>query len=1435
MSAQNLTLIESNRQDGLDLNEKDPAIWTTSTPETTIIHPGDSVMIHSAYLNQIGGGVEDALIFDGVKAPNNNDLAVVDNEVTMDLSFYRSADATNYAFMPAPFNSLNDALIQPFGYCDNYPEFNADSYYDAGTALWVNQNYAGLAFAPKSNYLWESIVYDDLKAQKTPSNFTGLGMGRWQHDGKRYTNFDLGGLRTGNLQNDLAPWRTAATQTHNQGTEDAAAFAITNLDVDNSFGQNLVGSQYRYLLGRGCVATALTGLTGRILDSVKTFTNNVNIPKGVMNASDVATLVTSQVNGKTTINPVAYTGLTPTSDPIGMNYSSATQHEFPALTEPRPIIDTNRPNGYTDYITSLAPDADAQESAKYRTWQYNYWRANRGGGKCFGEGSQIRTTMESIDAPAAVLPAVKAAHRVAYHEQNKAGMTSIVYNENTAEEKDVIPKESLFVKHPELLVAAQKATFNNEQYLTDGVYNPAGLPFMFINGPNLNGQTADGNFDPSLVGPFPPRPLYKASTIIAPEPNNPNGNTSHEPYYIVTNVKWGINNLKVMADWLDEQHPKKMDVMPNIPTQFVAPNGDVTYHYDILTNPDASPNHLSARSYQDNGHRFIHTQNWFDAVTGAQNNATNTSGQLINLIPWSQNALGSGVNIDDDQAFAYRFGADTAVGTAQNDVVANQQGLNLHCSTEPPTNAVRAIDDAPPTQNTMNQGFRAYSGYSVPQYIEYTASNDIRPSNPVTLAAMAVVEGDANLPQTNANTTDCWGGSMYKYKISAPWDTNQNGEYIAFRVDKQTPLLNGMVELGGGTLGPTGTGQSDWSPSAKKFGAGTAQTDIPMPQLFGAETGDEGEYGNINANRCVSYIGWSPTFSSLGNETMTLTTGLSNEVSHPNIRCIWSREADVTIRGVVLPNVTKTATNSISDNIATPWNTDNLLVKTTRVGADPILSFTNDGRFAWEHLHTPQKIGNFWSTGDPAPSNWGELLTTSADEKLNDKTWGLYSGGQPGVADLITANFGWGNVGAQTAYTAGDGRSSTLGWHGEGSYVTDNIGAAAAIKPGFFSLSSYSYPHYSGRDSNGHTTDDIEAWNTGALTIEPAASRIANIGKECWKSFHTNVEDNAGENFDMTIVNSSQTKPGAIIESKGGIFIENWANGIVEQNWDYCLWGKLGYTYAETHKTLSTLLSGSRNAVADNKVGIYTEDLNSIEPITTGADLSQLSVGSFNYNRYGFGTETSGVFGRIYNTNYDWHTSRWRLPLKDETGVFDMSQLETNQTFGLNAGANPRVKIWNVNLQGEGLISITQSTNFTSSTMPRRQNNGYLTIQSDIISDTRFIAGEQGKLPIIAVIPENLATSDYYYGSGDTTLLFTATNTYKFNRITTKVTRPDGRTANLGNRSSVIYRIVRNVIIPPPDFLTQLLQQRAVNNLKENLDIDTNEGSNAEIPSGEKA
>ena len=131
-----------------------------------------------------------------------------------------------------------------------------------------------------------------------------------------------------------------------------------------------------------------------------------------------------------------------------------------------------------------------------------------------------------------------------------------------------------------------------------------------------------------------------------------------------------------------------------------------------------------------------------------------------------------------------------------------------------------------------------------------------------------------------------------------------------------------------------------------------------------------------------------------------------------------------------MPNVTKTATNSISDNIATPWNTDNLLVKTTRVGADPILSFTNDGRFAWEHLHTPQKIGNFWSTGDPAPSNWGELLTTSADEKLNDKTWGLYSGGQPGVADLITANFGWGNVGAQTAYTAGDGRSSTLGWHG---------------------------------------------------------------------------------------------------------------------------------------------------------------------------------------------------------------------------------------------------------------------------------------------------------------------------------------------------------------------------------------------------------------------
>ena len=802
--ATNQILIESNRAQSSLTATSTNGVWTTDLGNPVHIFAGDNISIHSAYINQVGGGIEDAISFDG------GNVGIPDNSTTINTSYWRCADATNYAFMPVPIQSGGASIgihstqagttIEPFGYCNNFPVKQA--YVDLTPDTPLPQPITKLAFCPTQNYNWDAYQYD--RDSRNYSNWVGKGMGRFQHDGARYTNYYPGDV-------NLTAYATSNTYSGYQPTS-TVQFNELLSNTDNVF---MLGSgAYNYLLGNPN-------------SKVSTFATQLEIPKGVTSASDVATILTNAIQGEVNIVPQLDRDDTVSNGlAAGLKLTSNSIKEFDALPEPTPLIDANHYATWDPValkaIADAAPDPDPADTVpvshgrefmqnisdiKSTSWRYNFWKENRGGGRCWeGDVSIVSSYDHGVtwnakfngNGPSAGTQGQlnHSVGRNCYMSQNRSGMSSI------PQDRRNILTDSLFVRHPDLIEAGSKLNGVG----MDTYDNTTGTPFTYILGPNICSNFEDGVSTPLLdmgIG------------------DNIDGSLSHDFLYITTNLKWTLTNLQNCMSFFDEQHPDKMGIMPNCPVQYTDAVGNIDWVYEVTNTA------RSAIEYSSNRFRFIHLQHWFDSLTAAYGNNTGTGGlSAYGNKKWSMPPR-SVPNTDVYASCAYRLGADYAYANSINDRVLNNTVV------EPTASA------------TGNQGLPTGSGHAITQYIDYLVDQDIRPT-------------ELTLDVTS------WGGMLYKTHLESAQDLAGNtpvvgsdhdykGDYISIRIPREGICYNGFV--GEPTVVSEG-GALDGL-----FGVLPVKN-AQMPTIFGWST-DDSVAGTYAVN--TTYCGWSPTMSAIGN------------------------------------------------------------------------------------------------------------------------------------------------------------------------------------------------------------------------------------------------------------------------------------------------------------------------------------------------------------------------------------------------------------------------------------------------------------------------------------------------------------------------------------------------------------------------------------------
>eukprot|EP01043_Picozoa_sp_COSAG02_P036070 COSAG02_NODE_2621_length_8402_cov_12.631218_7_plen_788_part_00 len=91
----NTILMDCNREQAVGGKDSNSSLWTNEVSSGIRLDPGDTVSVHSAFINEIGSGA-DTIEFLGTYL----DEKVYDNQVTVSVSYYKNADADNCLILP---------------------------------------------------------------------------------------------------------------------------------------------------------------------------------------------------------------------------------------------------------------------------------------------------------------------------------------------------------------------------------------------------------------------------------------------------------------------------------------------------------------------------------------------------------------------------------------------------------------------------------------------------------------------------------------------------------------------------------------------------------------------------------------------------------------------------------------------------------------------------------------------------------------------------------------------------------------------------------------------------------------------------------------------------------------------------------------------------------------------------------------------------------------------------------------------------------------------------------------------------------------------------------------------------------------------------------------------------------------------------------------
>ena len=110
--------------------------------------------------------------------------------------------------------------------------------------------------------------------------------------------------------------------------------------------------------------------------------------------------------------------------------------------------------------------------------------------------------------------------------------------------------------------------------------------------------------------------------------------------------------------------------------------------------------------------------------------------------------------------------------------------------------------------------------------------------------------------------------------------------------------------------------------------------------------------------------------------------------------------------------------------------------------------------------------------------------------------------------------------------------------------------------------------------------------------------------------------------------------------------------------------------------------------------------------------------------------------------------------------------------------------------------------------LPRKLRSPYFCIRSDILDHSLYLGGYDSGTnhPIIATVPKSNDYGDYFV-SLDSTLEFVFTRAKTITEIKTSIHNPDMTLANVGEASSVIYKITKQIPETRFNIINQVLNQ----------------------------
>jgi hypothetical protein len=109
--------MDCNREQAVNTNSSNTSIWTNEVSSGIQLDPGDTVSVHSAFINEIGSGA-DTIEFLGkyvtttsltytTTSPtgplSSEESVLYDNKVSIAISYYKNADADNVLILPRLF------------------------------------------------------------------------------------------------------------------------------------------------------------------------------------------------------------------------------------------------------------------------------------------------------------------------------------------------------------------------------------------------------------------------------------------------------------------------------------------------------------------------------------------------------------------------------------------------------------------------------------------------------------------------------------------------------------------------------------------------------------------------------------------------------------------------------------------------------------------------------------------------------------------------------------------------------------------------------------------------------------------------------------------------------------------------------------------------------------------------------------------------------------------------------------------------------------------------------------------------------------------------------------------------------------------------------------------------------------------------------------